>query len=445
MRLDDSSLWFSIPMQLPFMKKPSTILGASTCLIPVLMLFGLLSLSRVMAVQVIKETGSYGRDYYLFLPDKIDPGRTYWLVVEVGGFQGATVGTRANEKSGVSRWVSRGNCIGISPSFPNGYQVLLENTDVQLINIFHTIQDRYQLHKKLFLYGHSGGAQFAHRFTLKHPDLVAGCCATSGGSWADELPSSASDIPIAVSCGENDTALSTSSSPMNRIDWAKKFSKQLDDRHFFYKSSYWPNVGHEGNSQGNHYLTDEAFSLGTSGMVGKEYEDFSQKQQSFNQALAAHDAVQAKSAFAELITFLNNAPAANQTQQNLTDNGWKAGPKAIVDSMQIRRNFVAEETKWMAATLTNNFPPFTTAMSPVPTATPIPMPAAPTPQPKPFDVAITQAALLELYGPNGNLTAVSPAVLGEHYQCCRIESDKAVLRDANGKIFKIKASAITPK
>ena len=398
-----------------------------------------------MALQVTKETGAYGRDYYLFLPDKIDPARTYRLVVEVGGFQGVTVGTRANEKSGVSRWVARGDCIGISPSFPNGYQVLLENTDVQLINIFHAIQDRYRLHKKLFLYGHSGGAQFAHRFTLKHPDLVAGCCATSGGSWADELPDSASDIPIAVSCGEKDIALSTSSSPLNRIDWARKFSKHLDDHHFFYKTAYWPNVGHEGNSQGNNHLADEAFSLGTSGMVGKECVNFSQKRQSFNQALAAHDAVQAKSAFSDLSTFLNNAPTANQTQQNLTDNGWKAEAKAIVESMQIRRDFATEETKWMAATLTKNCPMFTNAMPPVPTTTSTPVSAAPTPQPKPFDVAITQAELLEVYGSNGKLTAVRPAVLGEHYQCFRIENDKAVLRDANGKIFKIKASAIIPK
>lgn len=398
-----------------------------------------------MALQMIKETGAYGRDYYLFLPDKIDPARTYWLVVEVGGFQGPTVGTRANEKSGVSRWVARGDCIGISPSFPNGYQVLLENTDGQLINIYHALQDRYRLHKKLFLYGHSGGAQFAHRFTLKHPDLVMGCCATSGGSWADELPSSASDIPIAVSCGEKDTALSTSSSLFNRINWARKFSKQLDDHHFFYKAAYWPNVGHEGNSQGNNDLTDEAFLLGTSGMVGKEYADFRKKRQSFDQALAVQDAVQAKSAFSDLITFLNNAPTVNQTEQNLTDNGWKAGQKAIVANMQIRRDFAAEETKWMAATLTNNCPLSTSAIPPVTTPTPIPILAAATPQPTPFDVAITQPALLELYGPNGNLTAVSPAVLGERYQCCRIENDKAVLRDKNGKIFKIKASAITPK
>lgn len=431
------------------MKTQSTARRASARFLFLMILLGLLPVSLVCAVQVTKQTDSKGRDYFLFTPDKIDPARTYWLVVEVGGFQGAAVGTKANEKSGVSRWANRGDCIGISPSFPNGYQALFENTDEQLENIFRTLQTKYTLHKKLFLYGHSAGAQFSHRFMLEHPELVAGCCSTSAGSWADELPLSASTIPLAISCGEKDTSLSTPMSPMNRIDWARKFAKQLDEQHFFYKAVFWPNAGHGGNSKGNDDLTDEAFSLGTSGMVGKEYANFSQELQTFNQALATHNAAQAKSAFSDLATLLNNAPTANQTLQNLSDNGWKAGPKAVADCMQVRRDFATEETRWLSTSFASNRPLFTNTPPSSPISLPAPssaiqVSAVLTPQVKPVTIVIAQAALLEAYGPNGNLTAVSPAIVGQRYQCLHIENGKAVLQDTNGTTFEIRADAITP-
>jgi len=413
-------------------------------------LLGMLSTGTAQAVQVNKQTDSYGRDYFLFTPDKIDPARTYWLVVEVGGFQGMAVGTRANEKSGVSRWVDRGDCIGISPSFPEGYQALMEDTDQQLESIFRKLQDKFTLHKKLFLYGHSGGAQFAHRFMLEHPNEVAGCCATSAGSWEDQLPSSAATVPLAISCGEKDTAKSAPDSPMNRIDWAKKFEQDLDRYHYFHKAVYWPNAGHGGNSKGNDDLTNEAFSLGTSGMVGKEYADFNAKLQAFNQAVTSRNAAQAKSATSDLLNLLNTAPDADQTQQNLTASGWKAGQEAIAACMQTRQDFATEETKWLSDTLANNQPPLPgtnaaaqTTSLPAPPKAPAPA-AAPTPPPTPVDTAITQAAPLEAYGPDGLMTGVRQATVGQHYKCLRIENGKAVLQDANGNTFKIRADAINP-
>ncbi len=415
-----------------------------------MILLGLLPASVARAVQVTKQIDSYGRDYFLFTPDKIDPARTYWLVVEVGGFQGFTVGTRANEKSGVSGWVDRGDCIGISPSFPEGYQGLMEDTDKQLEGIFQKLQDKFTLHKKLFLYGHSGGAQFAHRFMLEHPDEVTGCCATSAGSWADQLPSSAATVPLAISCGEKDTAKSAPGSPMTRIDWAKKFAQDLDRANYFYKAAYWPNAGHGGDKKGNDNLTYEAFSLGTSGMVGKEYAKVSAKLQAFNQAVASHNAAQAGSASSDLLNLLNSAPDADQTQKNLTASGWKAGPEAIAACMQTRQDFVTEETKWLSDTLANNQLPLPgtnaavqTTSLPVPPKAPVSA-AASTPPPTPVDTAITQAAPLEAYGPDGLMTGVSQATVGQHYKCLRIENDKAVLQDANGNTFKIRADAINP-
>jgi hypothetical protein len=40
------------------------------------------------------------------------------------------------------------------------------------------------------------------------------------------------------------------------------------------------------------------------------------------------------------------------------------------------------------------------------------------------------------------MTGVAPATVGQHYKCLRIENGKAVLQDANGNTFKIRADAI---
>jgi len=60
---------------------------------------------------------------------------------------------------------------------------------------------------------------------------------------------------------------------------------------------------------------------------------------------------------------------------------------------------------------------------------------------------ITAAAPLEAFGPDGSMTGVSQSVVGQSYQCLRVEGTKAVLQDASGKIFKIRADAVsqTPK
>jgi len=80
---------------------------------------------------------------------------------------------------------------------------------------------------------------------------------------------------------------------------------------------------------------------------------------------------------------------------------------------------------------------------PAPPEAPVPA-AAPTPPPTPVDTAIIKAAPLESYGPDGLMTGVSQATVGQHYKCLRIEKGKAVLQDANGNAFKIQADAIKP-
>ena len=425
------------------------------CVIPplfLLCLFLTTMSSRLLAVQTTKEIESYGRDYYVFTPDKIDPARTYWLVLEVGVFEGPTVGTQAHENSGSRNWVERGDCIGISVSFPQGYQVLAQDTDRQLLGILRKLQGDFKLHSKLFLYGHSGGAQFAHRFMLAYPDDVAGCCATSAGTWADELPASARTIPLAISCGEKDTDRSTPDAPLSRIDWARQFAKELKQDSFFYKVKFWPGAGHEGDGHGNDQLVHEAFSLGTSGMVGDEYRAFGNTLKKFNQAIATEDLASAREAQKQLNTQLGEQPDAAQLTKTLSDNRWNAGPDAVSACLQVRQDFATEESNWLADTIApfaarKNVNPTLSKTPPAPATAPVTAARQPVPPPPstPVDCVIVRQAPLESYGPDGLMTGVANAKIGQSYKLIRCEGNKAVLEDAGGHVFKIESAAVSSK
>ena len=139
-----------------------------------------------------------GRDCFLYLPDEMDANRTYWLVVGVHAYRGKGKGA-----AGLAGWVKKGNCVVVGPSFPNGYQMLGHESDKQLIGVLGELHKKYKLHKKVFLYGFSGGSQFAHRFAMKYPELVGGCASHSGGSWGTVNPK-ARGVLFAVSTGESD-------------------------------------------------------------------------------------------------------------------------------------------------------------------------------------------------------------------------------------------------
>jgi predicted esterase len=204
-----------------------------------------------------------GRDYFVYTPARIDPKRTYWLVVGVHGFGGDGKGA-----AGIAAWAKRGDCIVVGPSFPNeGYQLLQKQADEQLAKLFDLLKKRYTLHPKLFIYGLSGGSQFAHRFMMKYPELVAGCSAHSGGTWATggffgDINPAAAGIPFVMSCGEADTQKSNPNAPMGRLEWAKAFERKIADAGFCFAAKYWPGVGH-GASPGVAKMTDECYRLAT--------------------------------------------------------------------------------------------------------------------------------------------------------------------------------------
>ena len=295
----------------------------------ILFLFGSAIFIASASVQEMRDP--LGRDYCLYLPEKIDPARTYWLVCYVHGSGGPNAYGKPNIPA-LLDFVARGDCIGVAPSFPSGFQLLKNRTDEQLIAILHQLSQRYHLHTKLFVFGHSAGSQYSHRFALKHPDLVVGCEACSSGTWAtggvyQSLNDAAITIPMAVACGSADqdrrgTVIARlannnnlhGESPQNgnqqarrynnrlrfggsgirhqmanrryqqnqvqqarsedpgwtRIEWFKKFTQQLEQRKFFFKAHIFPGDMHNVPMKEQESLALEPFLLGTSGMLPQE-------------------------------------------------------------------------------------------------------------------------------------------------------------------------------
>ena len=198
----------------------------------------------------IQAKDGMGRDYWLYVPDKIDPEKTYTLVVGVHGANGIGKGA-----AGHAGWVNKYDVIVLGPSYRNSggaFQYLQGDTDKQTIELFKTLRKEYKLNDKIFIAGFSGGSQYAHRFAMKYPGMVAGCAAHSGGTWATgDYPSGESPNPKArgvlfvISCGEKDTKKSFSQAPLGRLEWAKKYEQMLKQGGFVYDHKWIEGVGHQ--------------------------------------------------------------------------------------------------------------------------------------------------------------------------------------------------------
>jgi poly(3-hydroxybutyrate) depolymerase len=118
---------------------------------------------------------------FIYLPKKFDPAKTYWVVA---GIHGAD--HRSRGACGMAGWADKKDVIVISPQYPkdSGYQNCYPKNQDRLIKLFKDVQKKYKVHPKMFIYGYSGGSQFAHRFVLYRPEYVCGVSSHSGGSWA---------------------------------------------------------------------------------------------------------------------------------------------------------------------------------------------------------------------------------------------------------------------
>jgi len=280
-----------------------------------------------------------GRQCFLYLPDEIDPEKTYRLVVGVHGYGGNGKGA-----AGLAGWVNKGNCVVLGPSFPQGYQFLGKDSDKQLIGIFKALFKKYKLHRRMFIHGFSGGSQFAHRFAMKYPELVVGCSSHSGGTWAGSVNPKAKQIPFAVSCGEADKS---------RIDGAKRYFVMLRKGGFHFKARTWPGVGH-GLCRGARQMLDDCFNLATTGMYPGQRE-------ALEKELAEIGKLVEDKKYRDALDRLANAggpkPAASTKEKGSADKqakekvlpgenryGWRESKAGKAFLAKVRKAFIAERT-----------------------------------------------------------------------------------------------------
>lgn len=223
------------------------------------------SLACDASAKEIQGKDAQGRDFWVYTPDEIDPDKTYTLVVGVHGFRGNGKGA-----AGYAKWVNQYDVIVLGASYNNdGYQYLQHGSDEQTVALVKQLRQDYKLHEKIFIAGFSGGAQYAHRFAMKYPDLVAGCAAHSGGTWATgdyaerAVPNpKARGVVFVISCGEKDTGKSFGEAPMGRLEWAKKYAGMLEEGGFVYDAKWVPDVAHR-QSPTARQMTQDCFVAST--------------------------------------------------------------------------------------------------------------------------------------------------------------------------------------
>ena len=224
-----------------------------------------------------KFKGKYGRDYFVQMPENYDANKKYWLFVIVHGFR-----QKGEQIIGLyKKFGFKDKVITVSPSFPwspemgGYYQGLGGNSDKQLIEIFKELGKNHKLHDRMILWGHSGGAQYSHRFAMAHHKYVLACASSSGGTWGSP-GKKASYIPFAISCGEKDTAKSVGAAPMGRLDWYRSYRQSMIKSKMFFTGKVIPEMGH-GVGKWCYSVTDELFDLATTGLFPNQREIFEQE------------------------------------------------------------------------------------------------------------------------------------------------------------------------
>lgn len=179
-----------------------------------------------------------GLEAWVYLPTaEPKPGKTYWLVVGVHGLGGKGKGAM-----GLSPWAVD-DVIVLGPSFVNGYQSGDGANAEKLKELITKIGTKWKLHPKILLHGFSAGAQFTHRFAIRHPELVGVASAHSAGSWS---PPDEKTRPVffAVSCGEADIQKADPRMELNRLEGLRAFAKSLEDQKVPHEVKTWPGIGH---------------------------------------------------------------------------------------------------------------------------------------------------------------------------------------------------------
>lgn len=250
------------------------------------------------------------RDYWLQRPSGFDASRTHWLVVLAHGF-------RAEGKDIL--WLRRSlaqfdDCIVVAPSFPEGFQLLEARTDQQLIGLFASLKKKYRLHDKMFVCGFSAGAQFSHRFTMKHPRLVIGCSAHSGGTWGPIANVDARHIPMTLSCGLDDTELSSLGQTLSRVQAAHRYFDLLARKGFHVKARLWHGVGHA-TSPATEASIAECYLLSTRGLYLRQTKELERRVAAIRRGVADRPTAATRREIASLVPTLFEDPKAKSLRR----------------------------------------------------------------------------------------------------------------------------------
>jgi len=226
--------------------------------------------SSLLQAETVYFNGKDFKGGYVVVPDELPEGDAkFWVVVDTHG-----AGGLRNEGMGhrLKKTLEPEQVIFIVPSFTSGYQGGDGKWAEQMVDYFKFVQERYPVHDKMFVHGHSGGGQFAHRFAFSEPDYVIGVSAHSSGSWAcsggyGTISTKAKGIPFAISCGENDTQLSVAGAPYNRIEWFKLFHEEMRKKGFVVAGTTWSGAGHGVSTNQYGPMLKECFLLATQGVM----------------------------------------------------------------------------------------------------------------------------------------------------------------------------------
>lgn len=122
-------------------------------------------------------------------------------------------------------------------NYTNEYRV--DNVLINVINNLFIPTFKIGLHPKILLYGHSGGAQFAHRFAMIHPEMIDKSAYSDAGRYC--FPRTDIRYPDGLDMSSlRDDGFGGASPPasyavdLTNIDWRQKLSEYMSKDHLVF-------------------------------------------------------------------------------------------------------------------------------------------------------------------------------------------------------------------
>ena len=216
---------------------------------------------RALRVGAINEMECEGTKWFFYLPSQLkrDKRRPLPVVVSVHGAGSELEGARGCAQAFVD-FAERRRVAVIAPFFIDNhphFQYLSiggNRADLRLLEILEDAKARVPILyiKRVYLFGHSGGGQFAHRFALVHPHRILKGGASAAGGYTFPKPdltypggtqkrrhplpefqfAKFVQLPFAILVGDQDTGqLQDNELPngQNRFERARNFYATLKD------------------------------------------------------------------------------------------------------------------------------------------------------------------------------------------------------------------------